>query len=66
MEKELLRALDRVKSNRETAMLLTSYFPENKLEDLIAFQRAYLKKLKRASIDRKKGGVLKQNQGHGN
>lgn len=44
MEKELERALDRAKSTREKAMLLTLAFPEEDLDLLIKFLKTCLKK----------------------
>jgi hypothetical protein len=43
MEKKLERALDRCKSNREIAILLTLAFPEENLDMLIKFLKTRFK-----------------------
>lgn len=46
VRKELERALDKSKSNREIALLLTLSFPEESLEQLILYQKAHLNSIK--------------------
>ncbi len=54
VRKELEKAMEKYKSNREIAMLLTLSFPEESLEQLIMFQKAHLKPIKPAVNKKKK------------
>lgn len=46
VRKELIRALDKSKSSREIALILTLAFPEESLEQLILYQKAHLNSIK--------------------